>query len=462
VSAAPRADSLDRRILALAVPAAGSALLVMVHRAVDMHFASRLGTGAAAGMGISIISVWMFSAAVALVCMGIMALVARYAGAGRLDAAGYVAVQGLRWTLLVGATMAVLGWLLTPWIYRAAGATAEVAREGAAYTKVYWAGGAALLLQSAGDAVFRAHGNTRVPFAIALVALLVHAGLDPILVFGWGPVPALGLAGAAWATVASCALGAALSLLALRSRGHLRRERPPDDELRLDASTRLGRPGPLGMDAAVFLRITRVGVPAAASSVLFNAIYLWIYSIVQEAGGPAAQAGLAAGHNGESMAFVVCLGWAAAASALVGRHLGAGDPEGAARCAWRAALQCAALSAAWGAVLFVFDGPIASLFADGDAEPYARSYFRIVALCLAPQAFEIVLDGAFGGAGMTLPPMLVAATFSVLRIPLSLLVVHRWGWGVDGVWGVIAVTAALRGAACALWFARGTWKARTV
>ena len=91
-----------------------------------------------------------------------------------------------------------------------------------------------------------------------------------------------------------------------------------------------------------------------------------------------------------------------------------------------------------------------------------RPSWAIVALCLAPQALEIVLDGAFGGAGLTVPPLVIGATFSLLRIPLAAVAVLSWGLGPWAIWVVICVTAGLRGIVCALWFARGTWKTRTV
>jgi Na+-driven multidrug efflux pump len=206
-----------------------------------------------------------------------------------------------------------------------------------------------------------------------------------------------------------------------------------------------------------------VGIPLAATSVLFNLIYLVLHALAAHAGGKAAQAGLGVGHTGEGVAFILGLGWGSAAAALVGRALGAGRPDEAEKYAWAAARQAAVLCGLWGLVLFLFDRPIAALFADGpEAVDHASSYLRIVALCLAPQALELVLDGAFGGAGLTVPPLVIGATFSLLRIPLCAAAVLAWGYGPAAIWVVISATAGVRGIACALWFARGTWKTRTV
>jgi putative MATE family efflux protein len=459
----PRDGARTRTILSLALPAAGSAALVLAHRWVDMAWVKGLGEAATGAMGVGTISVWMFSALGALIGTGLTALVARYSGAGREDAGGYVASQGLRWALVIGAVGAVLGWFLAPVLFLLSHSTESETAHGIPYTRIYWGGGAAILLQLACDAVFRAHGNTRTPFLIGLFSLALNVVLDPLLIFGWGPVPALGMAGAGLAHVSSFVVGVLLSVRALRRAGHLHAERPSDAALRLVETTRLGRPNRWGLDRAVFGRMARVGVPLGITSLLFNAIYIALYALASEAGGQAAHAGLVVGHNGEGVAFVLGMGWGGAAAALVGRSLGAGRPEEAERYAWTAALQCAGLSGLWGLALFLFDDEVAGLLVDSpDGLRYASAYLRIVAPCLLFQAFELVLDGAFGGAGLTLPPLVIGGSFTLLRIPAAALAVLTFGHGPEAIWVVISVTAALRGIGCAWWFSRGTWKARTV
>lgn len=454
---------LDRRILALALPAAGSAMVPVVHRMVDMAWIRGLGTNAVAALGISSISVWLFAAVAWFVAMGLTALTARYAGAFRREAAGYVAGQGLRWALAVGLACAVVGWFLAPAVFSLGGAEEAVRALGVRYTRIYWAGGAFVLVQVASDAIFRAHGNTRTPLRIAAAALALNVALDPLLIWGWGPVPRLEVAGAGLATVVAAAAGAGLSLLALLRHGHLRRAHPGEAALRLDAGTRVGRPGFLGLDRAVFVRLARVGSPTMTANLLFNLILLEMMRMAESAGGRAAQAGLTIGHTGEGLVYVIGLGWAAAAGALVGRRLGAGQPRAAERAAWRASVQCGLLNLGYALLLLVLADPIAWIWAkDPVAQAHGASYLRIVAWCLVPQAYGIVLDGAFGGAGMTVPPMVAGVLLAAARVPLGWWVVEDLGWGVAGIWIVISVTAGVRGLVVAYWFSRGTWKVRSV
>lgn len=452
-----------REILALALPAAGSATLLLLHRVVDMAWVKPLGVEATAALSMGTISVWLFAGLAALVGTGLTAMVARYVGAGRMAGAAYVGMQGLRWGPVLGLLAGALGFVLAPLLYDAAGASPQAYAYGVAYTRIYWFGGVAILLQLACDAVFRAHGNTRTPFVLGVLGLLLNVVLAPLFIHGWGPVPAMGVGGAALAHVLSYAVGGGISAWLLVRRGWVSRVRPPDEHLRLSSDTRLGEPGRLGLDRAVFVRMARVGLPLFVSNALFNSIYLVLHALAARAGGSAAQAGLGIGHAGEGLAFVLGIGWSTAAATLVGRSLGAGRPEEAERCAWAAAWQCAALCTLWGVVLWVGDAAIAGLWADdAAAAAHGASYLRIVALCLGAQALEIVLDGAFGGAGMTVPPLVISGTLSLLRIPLAAVPVLHFGAGPEAIWIVISGTAAVRGLLCAWWFSRGTWKNRTV
>ena len=455
---------LDRRILDLALPAAGSALVPVVHRMVDMAWIRELGTEAVAALGVATISVWLFVAIAWALTMGLTALVGRYVGARRLDGAGYMASQGVRWGAAIGVVCVGIGYALAPLVFELAGARDTVAELGVLYTRIYWAGGAFVLVQTAGDAICRGRGDTRTPFKIGFASLVLNAVIDPLFIRGIdGVLPAMGVAGAALATVIASVLAALAYLVVLRGRGWFHRERPADDALRFNARTPLGQPNALGLDGAVFRRVARVGLPTFATSVLFNVILLEMMRIAEHAGGPAAQAGLTVGHTGEGFAFVICLGWAAAASSLVGRRMGAGQIQAAERAAWRATVQCALLNLLFGVLMFAFADQLAWLWAkEPAAQVHAASYYRIVAFCLVPQAVEIVIDGAFGGAGMTVPPMIVGVTLSAARIPLAWWAVFDLGLGVAGIWIVIAVTAALRGLWIGAWFSRGTWKTRSV
>jgi putative MATE family efflux protein len=477
VTTSPPADgerSLTRDVLRLAVPAMASGFVSMGYHWVNQFWVGRLGTESTAGLSVATFAVWAYLALTGLVSVGLSALVGRYAGAGRPDAARYVAAQGYRLALLLSVVVAAAGWLLAPAVFRVAGLSGGAAATGTDYVRIGYLGGAATMALFAGEAVFRGNGSTLLPFLVSLAGLALNVVLDPLLIFGSASAAfealassspetpgGLGVPGAALATLLSNAASAALGFALLRRRGLVGGPRPPDERLRLHASTPLSPRRVLGLDLSVARRVMRVGLPVTASGLVFVAIYLGVSSVVTGAGGNEAQAALGVGLRGEMVAYVVGTGFSAAAAVLVSRRLGAGLPRDAARGAWTAVRLASVACLAWACALWLFADPLSRLFLDrrdAVALDHARSYYRIVAFCLVPQCWEVVLEGAFSGAGLTVPPMVVSVVLTATRIPLA----HLVSPSVDGIWTVIAATAALRGVFLAVWFARGTWKTRTV
>ena len=160
---------LDRKILALAIPAFGSGLTIMAHTWVDTAWIGRsLGDEALASMTISSFTVWIFGSCASLVNVGLGSIVARYVGRGRELGARYVASQGLRCAFSFALVLAVIGWFVAPLAFKLSQAEAVVAADGIPYVRVYWMAGVVILLQQSCDAIFRGRGNTWIPFLAAL------------------------------------------------------------------------------------------------------------------------------------------------------------------------------------------------------------------------------------------------------------------------------------------------------
>ena len=466
----PGNKDADREILSLALPAAGTALTALAHTWVDTAWVGRSDDGAqgVAALGIASFTVWIYNSLGSLLVVGLTAIVGRYCGAGRAEAPRYTASQGLRGAIWLGGFCAVGGYFLAPYFFLLAGANEELHEIGVPYVRIYWGGGFLLLLGYAAAGIFRGHGDTRIPFLLGLVGLALNVILDPLFIFGFGPIPAMGVAGAAWATVICFGASAVLMLMVLRRRKLLGPERPPDEELRLDETTLLSHPGKLGLDFSMLRRLSRIGHPVAMAGIFFSLVYLGLTRIVEGIGGSVSIAALAIGHRGEGLVWVIYTGYNAAASSLVARYMGEGRPDLAESRAWRAVIQCALLSTLWGGVLFVFGEEVAAFFIDTSAPGAAQVireasiYFKITSWSFLFQACDLVLGGAFSGAGLTLSPMLLSASITATRIPLAVLVTTA-GRGVpEEVWWVIAATAALKGVLLIFWFRRGSWKTRSV
>lgn len=465
-----KSNLADNEILSLAIPAAGAGLTALAHTWVDTAWIGWSSDGAlgVAALGVASFTVWIYGSLGSLLIVGLTAIVGRYCGAGRLAGACYTGSQGLRGAIWLAGICSLAGYFLAPLFFQLAGAGDGLLEVGTPYVRVYWGAGLPILLGYAATGIFRGHGDTRTPFLMGLVGLALNAVLDPVFIFGLGPLPAMGVEGAAWATVICSGASTLLMLWVLKKRGLLAPARPSDEELRLREDTPLSRPGRLGLDFAVLRRLVRIGQPVAMAGIFFSLVYLLLARIVSATGGPTSVAALSIGHRGEGLAWVFYTGYSAAASSLVARYMGEGRTGLAEKLAWRAVSQCAVLSLIWGGALFFFGEHIAAWFIDSKAADHeqvvreAALYFKITSWSLVFQSCDLVLGGAFSGAGLTLSPMLLSASITATRVPLAAWVTLGEKAEVSDIWWVIASTAAIKGVLLILWFRRGKWKTRCV
>jgi putative MATE family efflux protein len=285
------------------------------------------------------------------------------------------------------------------------------------------------------DAAFRSAGDTRTPFLILAASVAVTLVLDPILIVGWGPVPALGVAGAAIATICTRAVAFLIGLTIVGRRGVVR----------------FGRP-----DLRVLAAVLRIGLPTAMTGVVFSLIYVMVTRTATQFGTPALAA-LGIGHRVESWLYMIGVGCGAATAAIVGQNLGAGRVDRAERAGWISVGFCSVFGVIAFAVEITFPEQFASIFSSDPAViAAAAGYLRIAAVSQVGICAEIVLEGALGGAGATLPPMLTSTAITASRIPLAAWAAARWG--IDGLWWTISITALLRAAGMMLLWRAGGWK----
>jgi putative MATE family efflux protein len=221
---------------------------------------------------------------------------------------------------------------------------------------------------------------------------------------------------------------------------------------------RMVRLGPIRR--ASLAAITRVGLPTAITGVAFSAIYVAVTRTVTQFGTPALAA-MGLGFRVESWMYMVGVGFGAAAAAIVGQNLGARQPDRAARAGWITVGYGTLLSLIAVVIELTIPAQLAGIFTrDPAVIQETAHYLRIAALAQLFTAAEIVLEGALGGAGETLPPMIMSTSISALRIPLAAWAATQWG--TTGIWAVISVTAAGRGIGMAILWRLGRWKHRSV
>lgn len=422
-------------ILRLALPAVGTTLFQVLFNVTDTFWVGRtLGSSALAAVSLASYSVWALVAVGELVGVGLTAVAARRHGERDPEAAARATGTALWLAIGLGLLVGAGGIALLPAVFELMETGGEVAALARDFLVVQLLGAVLIYGYYVVTAAFRSAGDTRTPFLLLGASVLVNLVLDPLMILGWGPIPALGVYGAALATVLTRGLSFVVGLELLRRRGGLR----------------------LSFAPRVAATIVRIGVPTMVTSVLFSVIYMLLVRVVGGFG-TAAIAALGVGHKIEGMSYMTCIGFGLAAETLVGQNLGAGKPDRARRAGWQTAGISAVPSAILAVVFLLVPETLVGIFSSDPAVVHAGSlYLRTAALAQFTMAFETVLEGALTGAGYTLWPMVVVVGVSALRIPLAALVAPAYG--LLGVWWILALTAMGRAAAMTALWRWGAWE----
>lgn len=422
-----------RALTAVSAPMAFGILAVLSVGLADAYFLGQLGPDPLAAVGFIYPVITAITSLSIGLSAGANAIISQRIGAksDSADAARRVALHALLLGTALSIAVALAFWLMAEPLFRLMGAGEGTLQEALSYAP-FWALSFPFLVgQMMVNAVFRAHGNGAASAFIMVLAAAFGIGLNPVLIFGWGPVEQLGTAGAAIATAIGrvIALGAAL-FLAVRW-GFLSLRCQPFKDWRTSAR-----------------EVTKIGAPAALSNAINPAGMALITAAVAQVG-DLAVAGFGAAARIQSVVFVPMLSLSAGIGPVVGQNWGAEKPDRAqAAVAWAWRL-CALYGLGAAVLLSFFAAPLAALFANGDAEVagYTESYLRIVSWSFAGYGILVTSNAAMNGrskAGYAL--MLSLTRIAVIYVPLAWA--GLWAFGYTGILcaAVLANVFAIGGA----------------
>lgn len=436
---------IARTILSLAIPVVAGMAMEILLSVTDFYWVGKLGPSAQDAVTSSMVIIWTVFSTVPLISIGITALVSRHVGARQTDKAVFYIRQAVLLAVGLGVTATVFGWLLTPGFMAFMNVGPATQTHAIPYLRIFFGFCLLLFLNETIYSVFRASGDTRTPMQVGVTVVLLNLVLDPLLIFGWGPVPSMGVPGASIATGISMGVG---TVLIFRRMWQGRLGYPVD---RLVGAR---------VDFPAMRHITRIGLPISGQQFAFVVVYWFLIGFVHEFG-ETAGAAMGIGNRMESFSYLTCSGFAMAASTMVGQNLGAGKPDRASRCAWGATGLGIALTLVFSFFFLVFPRAIAAVFTnDSTVLEIAVGYLIILGLSQFTMAVEIILEGAFSGAGDTLPPMVVMLPGSLARIPLAWYLAFQLDWGIEGIWWTLTITTTLKAIVLAYWFRLGRWKTK--
>ncbi|MDN3667998.1 MATE family efflux transporter [Echinicola jeungdonensis] len=435
--------SIQKAILYLSIPMILEMLMESLFAVVDIFFVGKLGVDAVATVGLteSVLTI-VYSVAIGL-SMAATAVVARRMGEKKREAASEAAFQAI----CIGAGLALIVGFLGFWyakdLLSLLGGEPGLVESGFPYTRVIFAGNISVMLLFLINGVFRGAGNA----VIAMRALWLSNGiniiLDPLLIFGIGFFPEMGLVGAAWATTISRSIGVFYQFFVLmKGRAMIRFHW---EVIRIKWFT--------------IKTIFRLSLGGMGQFLIESASWIVLMRIVAESGS-AALAGFTIAIRLIIFALLPAMGFSNASATLVGQNLGAKRPFRAEKAAWKAAHYTAIFLGICSLVFLLGGKEMISWFSqEEDVVSVGSNGLRIICLGYVFFAYGMVMSQSLNGAGDTQTPTIInVCVLWLLQLPLAYGLSHFMDLGANGVFIAIAISHSVHALVSSLIFKRGKWQ----
>jgi len=432
-------------------PAVISSLLFTLYNLADAFWIGRLPKEEAgavmAGIQISWPFVWFLISFVAgFGGAAVSALVAQYIGAGRPKEANFAMNQLFMLAAIAGVVLGVTGYLISPWLISLLIHDPGVAREAARYMEVIFLGLPTMLIPGLFYFAFSASGDTVTPLIVNAIGIVLNMALDPFLVLGIGPLPQMGILGAAYATVAAQGVTTLIfiRLLAKGKKG-----------LRFDRAAILPR-----LDWMI--KALRIGLPAAVGQSTVALGFLVLTGVIGRLpDAEVALAGYGIADRVFGILFIVTDGLSVGLTTMIGQALGARLMERARELVKKGLRSLFVILVVEAAVLFLARRPLISMFIPG-REDVIRTGARFIELFAVGMPFLgafFAAEAIYRGAGHNVPTMILGILrLWALRIPLSYVFAFTLRMGSDGVWLGMSLSNVISGLAALGFLVSGTWQ----
>ncbi len=437
---------IRQTLFLLALPVLGEQILNGLVGTFDVFLAGKISAVATSAIGLAAYLTWLVSMLAMLVGTGTTALIARMTGQGDSAEVNRVTNESIAMAFILGVIAFGFVYVIAPWFAVYCKMEGEAYRITVDYLRINAIGLAFTTVTLIGSAALRGIGNMRTPMLIFAFVNAINIVVSSSLVFGFGPIPQLGITGIAVGTVTAQLIGAIIMTLVLaRGRSGLSIKR---QQLRISS--------------ARTKRILRIGIPAAADGAIMWSGHFIYLAIISRLADPPLGVAYFAAHiiavRVEAFTYLPAVAWAAACATMIGQSLGSGDPQRAKRTGHEGVLQCGALGILV-AVCFFFGAE--TIFGIMSSDSLVRQVgippFRILAIMTPLLVVSIVYVGGLRGAGDTRYPMLITLVGVVIRITGGYVGGIVLQGGLLGVWAGMFCDMIWRALAASIRFARGKW-----
>jgi putative MATE family efflux protein len=434
---------LRRAIFLLAVPMILELVMESTFAVVDIFFVGKLGPSAVATVGLTETYLFLLYSLAMGLATAITAIIARRVGEKKMEDAGLTASQAIYIGMLCSLPFAIAGIFFSKDLLILMGADAWALEHGYKFTQWMLGGNVVIVLLFVINAIFRGAGDAAIAMRVLWIANGINIILCPVLIFGYGPFPALGIEGSAIATTIGRGTAVLIQLWTLFNAGK---------HIRVKVSQ-------LYWDAKIAMNIVRTSLGGVGQMIVAMTSWIFLMRILSSVSSEAV-AGSTIAIRIMMFTMMPAWGMSNAAATLVGQNLGAGQPERAESSVWKIGVYNMIFLSIVSVVYFIFNESLVKIFSD-DVKVIAigSEWLQILSYSYLVYGWWMVSSQAFNGAGDTKTPTKINLVFFwLIQIPLSYFLAITMGWQHSGVfWGVFISETSV--GLFTLWlFSRGGWK----
>ncbi len=442
--------SIRRAVLMLSIPMMLEMIMESVFAVVDLYFVGHLENSSQAiqvvGLTESVLTI-IYSLAIGM-SMAATALVARRIGEKNPKAASHAAAQVLIVALAITLIMSGLGFMYAKNILLLMGAEEATAALGTPFVRIMMGGSVVIMLLYLINGIFRGAGNAAMAMKSLWVGNIANIILCPILINGFGPIPAFGLTGAAIATTIGRGIGVIYQLYHLMF---------GKSSIRILMSS-------WGIDVPIIRSVLKIAGPAILQFIIMSCSWIFLANLVAKTGHDEGSAGYQTALRLMMFFMLPAWGMSNAAATLVGQNLGAKNAERAEQSVMTTMKYNVIFMACITVFTFLFGEMLISIFTnDAEVRSIAVTALRIISLGYIFYGIGMVTMNAFNGAGDTwTPTWIYFFGFWLFQIPLGYLLAQYFGLGPVGVFIAVPVAETCISTASYIIFRRGKWKLKKV
>lgn len=439
--------SIRRAVFMLSIPMILEMLMESIFAVVDIFYVSKVSVNAVATIGLTESVITLVYAVAIGLSMAATAIVARRIGEKDKEAASRAAVQVIILGIAVSLVISVIGILFPKDILALMGGEPDLIEEGYGYTQVLLGGNVTIMLLFLINAVFRGAGDASIAMWTLILSNGLNIILDPMFIFGFGPIPAFGVEGAAIATTIGRGSAVIFQLLVLFYGWSKIKVGFKDIVLRV----------------GVMLNLIKVSLGGIGQFLIGTSSWVFLMRIMSEFGSEVL-AGYTIAIRVMMFTFMPAWGMSNAAATLVGQNLGAKQPERAEQSVWKTGKYCAIFMGIVSIVYLVFAPQIISWFTlEPNVIENGSLCLRVIAAGYIFYAYGMVVINSFNGAGDTVTPTIINfICFWLFQLPFAYLMAISFDFGPTGVFLAIVFAEVLISILAIIWFRKGHWKLKMV